>query len=94
MMLFTFEGKYNFFNPGGTDRIGDVFIIGGAEIYNQTINFVDRLYLTEIDAEVDGDIFYPELDMSQWKEISRIHHPIDEKHKYAFDFVIYDNINS
>lgn len=68
----------------------EVFVIGGAEIYNQTIDMADRLYLTEIDAEVEGDTFFPFFDKSQYTEVSRVHHAIDEKHKYAFDFVVYD----
>jgi dihydrofolate reductase len=89
MSVFLLEEKYNFFNPNG-NRSSDAFIIGGAEIYSQTMHMVDRLYLTEIDAEVEGDVFYPEFDKSQWQETSRLHHPADDKHKYAFDFVTYD----
>lgn len=70
----------------------EIFIIGGAEIYNQTIDMVDRLYLTEINAEIEGDVYYPDFDRSQWLETARLHHPADEKHKYAFDFVIYDKL--
>ncbi|RAV98418.1 dihydrofolate reductase [Pseudochryseolinea flava] len=68
----------------------ETFIIGGAEIYRQSLSYADRLYLTEIKATVDGDTFFPPVDHSQWKEISRRHHPTDEKHKYAFDFVVYE----
>jgi len=70
----------------------ETFIIGGGEIYALAMPYTERLYITEINAEIDGDVFYPELDMSQWKEVSRVHHPIDEKHQYSFDFVIYDKI--
>lgn len=68
----------------------EVFVIGGAEIFKQTLDQADRLYITEIDAVVDGDVHFPEFDKGKWKEISRRHHPTDERHKYAFDFVVYE----
>lgn len=71
----------------------EVFVIGGAEIFRQTLDRADRLYITEIDAVVDGDVFFPEYDKSKWKEISRVHHPADERHTYAFDFVLYARAN-
>lgn len=67
----------------------EVFVIGGAEIFKQTLDRADRLYITEIDAVVDGDVYFPEYDKSQWKEVSRVHHKADERHAYAFDFVLY-----
>nr|AIA16322.1 Dihydrofolate reductase [uncultured bacterium] len=70
----------------------EAFIIGGAEIYKLSLPTADRLYLTEIDAEVEGDTFFPAFNKNEWKETSRTHHAADEKHKYAFDFVIYDRM--
>jgi dihydrofolate reductase len=71
----------------------EVFVIGGAEIYRIALPSAHRLYLTEIQADVDGDTFFPEFDRTQWKEISRQPHPADGRHPYAFDFVIYANMN-
>jgi dihydrofolate reductase len=68
----------------------EVFIIGGGEIYNIGLELADRIYLTEIDVELPGDTFFPEFDKTMWKEVSRKHHPVDEKHVYSFDFVIYE----
>jgi dihydrofolate reductase len=68
----------------------EVFIIGGAEVYSLGFPLSNRLYLTEIDAEVDGDTFFPEFDRNSWTEISRVHHDKDSRHAYAFDFVIYE----
>nr|AIA10889.1 dihydrofolate reductase [uncultured bacterium] len=68
----------------------ETFIIGGAEIYKMTLPVSHRLYLTEIDAEVDGDTYFPKFDKNEWKEKSRVHHPADARHKFAFDFVIYE----
>ena len=67
----------------------EAFIIGGGEIYKLGLDIADTMYLTEIKHSFDGDAFFPEYDSSQWKEVERINHPIDEKHKYEFDFVTY-----
>lgn len=71
----------------------EVFIIGGAEIYNQGFTFATRLYLTEIHTHIEGDTYFPEFDKSQWKEVLRKHHLIDERHKFPFDFVVFEREN-
>lgn len=68
----------------------EVFIIGGAEIYTQSLSMANRLYLTEIQTSLEGHAFFPAFDTHAWKEVSRKHHPMDEKHIYAFDFVVYE----
>lgn len=70
----------------------ECFIIGGAEIYKLAMPHTTRLYMTEIDAVIEGDTRFPEIDQSQWKEVSRKHHPADQRHAYAFDIVVYDRI--
>lgn len=67
----------------------EAFVIGGGQIYEQALEKSDRIYLTEIEAEIDGDTFFPKLS-SDWKEGSREHHSADERHQYAFDFVTYE----
>ncbi len=69
----------------------EAFIIGGGEIYKLGLSFASRIYLTEINAEIEGDVYFPEFDKSTWKEVNREYHPIDDKHPYSFDFVIYEN---
>jgi dihydrofolate reductase len=68
----------------------ECFIIGGAEIYKLAMPFTTRLYLTEIHAEIDGDTFFPAIDKDAWIEVSRKHHGVDTRHRYAFDIVVYD----
>lgn len=67
----------------------ELFVIGGAEIYAMALPIANRLYLTEIDAILDGDTFFPAWDKSRWVETLRQHHARDERHQYAFDFVVY-----
>lgn len=68
----------------------ETFIIGGAEIYKLGLPYAHRLYLTEIDAIIDGDTYFPAFDPGQWNEVSRIHHGQDSRHAYSFDFVLYE----
>lgn len=68
----------------------EIFIIGGGEIYRQSMPLLNRMYLTLVDAGFpEADTFYPEWG-EDWKEVFREHHPADEKHEFAFDFVILD----
>ncbi len=71
----------------------EVFVIGGAEIYKQALLYADLLYLTEIDATITGDTYFPPVDHTKFMEQSRVQHPVDEKHKYSFDFVLYKKIS-
>lgn len=68
----------------------EAFIIGGGEIYRMGLLLADRIYLTEIAGDFEGQVTFPALDQSIWKEVSRKHHPSDERHNYAFDFVVYE----
>jgi dihydrofolate reductase len=70
----------------------ECFIIGGAEIYKLAMPYTTRMYLTEIDAEVEGDTYFPAFNQADWKEVNRKHHPADDRHRYAFDIVVYDRI--
>lgn len=66
----------------------EVMICGGAMVYQQFLPLADRLYLTYIDHDFEGDIFFPEFDASDWQEIIRENHEPDEKNLYPYSFVI------
>ena len=68
----------------------DVMIIGGGAIYREFLEFADRIFLTEVDAEVEGDVRFPSLDASRWSEVFRDYHPADERHAHAFTLVQLD----
>ena len=70
----------------------EVFIIGGANVYRQGLNYADRLYITEVQAEPEGDILFPEFDKNEWKEIKREKRAKDAENIYDMDFVIYEKI--
>jgi dihydrofolate reductase len=65
----------------------EIFIAGGGEIYQATLSLADKIYLTEIKAPLDGDAFFPIINANEWEEVARIHHPADERHLYAYDFI-------
>lgn len=64
----------------------EAMIIGGGTIYDQTKELWDKLYITEVDLNVDGDIFFPKLDYDQWKLISEDAHQPDEKNEHSYNF--------
>ena len=67
----------------------EVFIIGGASVYNQAISIADRLYLTEVhDTPSEADTFFPEYE--GWEEVRREDHPADDRHAYCYSFVDYE----
>lgn len=61
----------------------EIFIIGGAQIYSQSINIADKIHLTKIHQNVDGDAFFPEIDLKKWKETDRSDYTKDDL-KYSF----------
>ena len=69
------------------------FVIGGEKIYRMALPRADRIYLTRVHAEVEGDTFFPELDKDQWKEVSREFHEQDDRHPYSFTVIILDRTN-
>jgi dihydrofolate reductase len=70
----------------------EIFIIGGGNVYEQALGISTKMYLTEVLTKIDGDTFFS-FDKGEWREISRIHHPADERNEYAFDFVELLKIN-
>jgi dihydrofolate reductase len=67
----------------------ELFIIGGGEVYKQSLHLADRIYLTRINHEIEGDTYFPKL-TPEWKVIEEIHHPNDNRHQYNFDFLIFE----
>lgn len=67
----------------------EYFVIGGAEIFKALLPNVERLYITEIHHQFEGDTFFPVLDMSQWELMSREEGLKDEKNPYFYEFTIY-----
>ena len=72
----------------------EIFVIGGAEIYRVALARAERLYLTRVHAAIAGDTHFPEFDETEWREISRERHERDDRHAYAYSFVVLERIRS
>ncbi|MBN8679414.1 MAG: type 3 dihydrofolate reductase [Chitinophagales bacterium] len=70
----------------------EVFIIGGGEIYRETAELWDKIYLTRVDLEVDGDVFFPEINTEEWTETWSEAHQADEKNEHAFTFCVLERL--
>jgi dihydrofolate reductase len=68
----------------------EVFVIGGANVYKQAIQFADKLYITEVDCTPEGDVSFPEFNKNDWNLVSEEPHLKDDKNEYNYNFKIYD----
>jgi dihydrofolate reductase len=64
----------------------EIFVIGGAEIYKQSLSVADRIYLTRVHHNFEADTFFPVIDSRIWRETESERHESDEKHAFAFTF--------
>lgn len=72
----------------------EAFIIGGGQIYEQTMEFWDKVYLTDVELDVpDGDVFFPKIDPAEWRQIFAEKHAADEKNELDFTFRIMEKIS-
>lgn len=73
-------------------NVEQVFVIGGAAVYQQCMDSVDSMYLTWVHGDFKADTYFPEIDFSKWKEVSREDHPADEKNEYPYSFSVYERV--
>lgn len=66
----------------------EVFIIGGGEIYRRSWPYLDRVYVTEVEADVEGDVFFPKISEEEWTLVSSESHPADEKNSVPYTFKV------
>lgn len=72
---------------------GEAMVIGGSDIYSLSLPYSNRLYITEVHASPEGDVYFPDFNKDEWKEVSRVHHDADPRHAFSFDFVVYNRRN-
>ena len=69
----------------------EIFVIGGAQIYRQSLGLCQRIYITEIQQEFDGDTLFPELNQPEWRETSREKHRLNDGDGLEYHFVVLDH---
>ena len=69
-----------------TANCNEVFIIGGGEVFKQSMELADRIYLTRVHTTIDGDAFFPVIDDTKWDLVFNEDFPADEKHAFAYSF--------
>ncbi|MBQ0754499.1 MAG: dihydrofolate reductase [Gammaproteobacteria bacterium] len=74
------------------DGVEEVVIIGGAEIYTHALPRVTTMYVTEVHAEVQGDAFFPDVDLRQWRESRREDFTAEPPNQYDYSFIAYDRV--
>ncbi len=74
------------------DPSGEAFIFGGGEIYRQAMPMTDRIYLTRVHETFDGDIAFPEIRESEWKEMEREDHTADAENPHDYSFITYERV--
>jgi dihydrofolate reductase len=70
----------------------EVFVIGGTEVYREVLPLAQRLLLTEIDADIEGDASFPPFDRGEWRETRREHHPASADNPLSFSYVDYERV--
>jgi len=65
----------------------EIFVIGGEQLYTQMLCHADRLYMTQVETDAEGDAWFPEFDLGSWNEIQRDLHPADDKNTYPCTFL-------
>ena len=67
--------------------VPEIIVFGGADVFRTFLPRADRIYLTEVDADVGGDTHFPPLDPKDWEMVERQDHPADDRHPYDFSFI-------
>ena len=70
----------------------EVFITGGAHLYNKFLVDADRLYLTLIDETFDGDTFFPDYTQYEWEQVAKVKHASDDKNPHSYTFLTLDRV--
>ena len=68
----------------------EIFVMGGAQIYAEALSVVDRMYITHVECDYEGDTSFPEIDYSKWKLVDVVRHERGEEYEYPFEFRTYD----
>ena len=73
-----------------TGEADEVMVIGGGQVYRDFLPRADRIYMTRVQAEVQGDTRFPNIDESTWRLVSSEHHAADDRHAFAFEMMVFE----
>ena len=92
MLLPALQKHWSIFRKNGPrqTKLEEICIVGGGEIYRQSLHLADKLYVTHIMAEPEGDTHFPDIDEAKWRVVSRESTPISEKDTAETIFVVYE----
>tara|TARA_B100000614_G_scaffold143927_1_gene128000 strand:- start:291 stop:794 length:504 start_codon:yes stop_codon:yes gene_type:complete len=68
----------------------EIVIIGGGYLFRETLDIVNKLVLTRVDCDIDGDVYYPEINLENWKERSSVEHKKDSENEYNFKVIVFE----
>lgn len=74
--------------------VEELMVIGGSQIYTELLNRADRLYMTQVHSEVEGDDYFPAFSLDEWQKYSEEHHSADESNPYDYSFLVLDRRES
>lgn len=75
-----------------TSGVSEVMIIGGAQIYEAMLPRIDRLYMTQVQAFIEGDAHFPQLDWNEWEEVTREDFDAEEPNPFDYSIIVYDRL--
>lgn len=73
-------------------EVDEIIIVGGADLFRKLMSLVDRLYLTRVHGAAEGDVYFPEYDAAEWREVFHEEHPSDDRHAYAFTWLVLERV--
>ena len=70
----------------------EIVIIGGGYLFRDTLSVVNKLVLTEVDCEIDGDVYYPDIDLDSWQNTETSEHEKDPENEFDFKVLVYEKV--
>ena len=70
----------------------EIVIIGGGYLFRDTLSVVNKLVLTEVDCEIDGDVYYPDIDLDSWQNTEMSEHEKDSENEFDFKVLVYEKV--
>ena len=87
------SGAFDAAREAASSHVKEIMIIGGASVYEQALPFASRLHLTQVHATIEGDVRFPQINLGEWREISRMRHKADDRNPYEMSFIEYERRN-